>query len=116
MPSILIDRIPDDYETRSFTDDVRMDAEIGTFSGHASAFNYVDSYATAFDKRAFNKTITDKEGRIPVLFFHQPTEMIGPARTLKPDKVGLYHESKAIDDGVPEPTCWRICAAARRWG
>jgi HK97 family phage prohead protease len=76
-----------------------MDAEIGTFSGHASAFNYVDSYATAFDKRAFNKTITDKEGRIPVLFFHQPTEMIGPARTLKPDKVGLYHESKAIDDG-----------------
>ena len=43
MPSILIDRIPDDYETRSFTDDVRMDAEIGTFSGHASAFNYVDS-------------------------------------------------------------------------
>jgi HK97 family phage prohead protease len=99
MPNPLIDRIPDSYEVRSFTDDVRMDAEIGTFTGHASAFNYVDSYQTAFDRKAFNKTITDKEGRIPVLFFHERTEMIGPVRTLKPDKVGLYHESKAIEDG-----------------
>jgi HK97 family phage prohead protease len=99
MPDILLNRIPDTYEVRSFADDLRMDAEIGTFDGHASVFDAVDSYRTAFDRKAFNKTLADKEGRIPVLFFHEPKEMIGPAQTLKPDKIGLYHQSKAIEDG-----------------
>lgn len=99
MPNLLIDRIPDNYEVRSFTDDVRMDAEMGTFNGHASAFRFVDSYDTVFDRKSFNKTLNDKGDRMPVIFFHQPTEVIGPVRVLKPDKVGLYHESKAIEDG-----------------
>lgn len=96
--NILTDRIPDSYEVRSFSE-VRADAELGTFTGHASAWKAVDSYATTFDRKAFNKTIADKEGRIPVLFFHDPKEMVGPARTLKPDGTGLYHESKAVEDG-----------------
>jgi HK97 family phage prohead protease len=98
-PAVLLNRIPDSYEVRSFADDVRADADLGTFTGHAAVFGNVDSYLTAMDKKAFNKTIADKRDRIPVLFFHDPTEMIGPARTLKPDDVGLYHESKAIEDG-----------------
>lgn len=99
MTTPLLNRIPDTYEVRSFADDLRADAELGTFTGHASMFWNVDSYGTAMAPKAFRKTLADKGDRIPVLFFHEPTEMIGPVRVLKEDKAGLYHESKAIDDG-----------------
>src|SRR5690606_24914309 len=69
------------------------------FTGHASVFWNVDSYMTAVAPTAFRKTIADKGDRIPVLFFHEPKEMIGPARKLEENARGLYHESKAVDDG-----------------
>lgn len=99
MVTLLLNRIPDSYEIRAFSDDLRTDAEIGTFTGHASMFWNTDSYLTAMAPKSFRKTLADKRDRIPVLFFHEPTEMIGPARTLKEDRQGLYHESKAIEDG-----------------
>lgn len=98
MGTPLINRIPDSYEVRSFTDDLRADPEVGSFTGHASNFWNVDSYGTAMAPKAFRKTIADKGDRIPVLFFHEPKEMVGPARVLREDGQGLYHESVAVDD------------------
>lgn len=99
MATPLLNRIPDSYEVRSFSDDLKTDAEEGSFTGHASVFWNVDSYGTAVSPNAFKRTIEHKGDRIPVLFFHEPKEMIGPARTLRENDKGLYHESTAIDDG-----------------
>lgn len=98
MTTPLLNRIPDTYEVRSFHE-VRAEAEIGSFTGHASAFWYADSYGTAFAPKAFKRTLSLKEGRIPVLYFHEPKEVVGPAKLLREDKTGLYHESKAVEDG-----------------
>lgn len=98
MTTPLLNRIPDTYEVRSFHE-VRAEAEIGSFTGHASAFWYADSHGTAFAPKAFKRTLSLKEGRIPVLYFHEPKEVVGPAKMLREDKTGLYHESKAVEDG-----------------
>jgi HK97 family phage prohead protease len=90
--------IPDSYDVRAFHE-VRVDSDLGTFDGHASAFWSVDSYNTAFAPKAFRETLGKKGDRIPVLFFHDPTEMVGPALQLKEDKTGLFHHSKVIEDG-----------------
>ena len=98
--------MPDEIEIRRIPeDDIRANAELGTFDGYASAFRYVDSYATAFMPGAFRKTINDhklKDGgsRIPAVFFHEPTQMVGPVTALGEDQRGLAFSARAIDDGA----------------
>lgn len=96
----------DVYELRAIPDDeFRADAEAGTFSGHASAFRFVDDHGTAFLPGAFRKTIKDhatRDGgsRIPAVWFHDPDRLVGPVTSLAEDDKGLAFTARAVDDGA----------------
>lgn len=91
-------RIPATFDVRAFAE-LRTDAEVGTFEGHAAVFWAVDSYGTAFAKKAFRKSLADKADRIPLLFGHDPSAMVGPVLEAKEDQTGLFFRAKAVDDG-----------------
>lgn len=97
MTELLTHRIPDTYEVRSVAE-VRADADLGTFDGHASVFWAADDHVSAFTPKAFRKTIADKGDRLAVHYFHDPMAVVGPITTLREDKVGLFHESRAVED------------------
>lgn len=94
-----------DFEQRAVPDsEFRADAQTGTFSGHASAFRFVDDWGTAFLPGAFKKTIKDwatRDGgsRIPAVWFHDPSALVGPVTHLSEDDKGLRFEAKAVEDG-----------------
>jgi HK97 family phage prohead protease len=100
MPVPIIDRIPDSYDTCAFdVVETRAEAEAGTFTGLASFFWAIDDRGTVFSPKAFKHTISRKGDRLPVLWMHDPKEMIGPVRSIREDRQGLSHESLAVDDG-----------------
>lgn len=69
-----------------------MDDE-GNFSGHAAVFGNVDLKGDIIQKGAFKKTIKDKNGKIPILLQHNPSNPIGIGQ-IKEDAHGLKIEGK----------------------
>ncbi len=97
MPDVLTDRIPPEYEVRAVAE-LRAgepDDPPGTFTGYASVFWQVDDYLTAFAPKAFRKSIADRAGRVPMLWYHDPEKLIGPVIDLKEDKHGLAFKARA---------------------
>lgn len=67
--------------------ETRFDApgEDGTFEGYAVRFGAVDTYRTSFDRNAFVL-----EGRsIPLLWSHDPSQVVGSVRQISADAAGL---------------------------
>ena len=44
----------------------------GQFTGYASVFGVQDSYGTVFGRGCFQKTISEHQGRFPILWMHNP--------------------------------------------
>lgn len=60
-------------------------AEDGTIEGLAVRFDVVDSYGTTFDRRAFTW-----DGRsLPLLWSHNPGEVVGSVRSISVEAEGL---------------------------
>lgn len=67
--------------------EVRFDAttEDGSFEGYAVRFGVTDSYRTTFDRHAFTL-----EGRsLPLLWSHDPSQVVGSVRQITADDTGL---------------------------
>ena len=70
------------------------------YAGYAATFFTVDSYATAFARGAFRKTLRERRDRVRVLWQHDPDHgTIGRHLTLKEDRTGLFVDVALIDDG-----------------
>jgi HK97 family phage prohead protease len=62
----------------------------GVLTGTAIAFDMLDQHGTTFDKRAFNL-----DGhRIPLLWGHDPNEVIGSVRAINADTSGLQIQAR----------------------
>ena len=101
MPDDLLTKLPPDYEVRAVAEVRAADPDDppGTFAGYASVFWQVDDWLTAFAPKAFRKSVADKAGRIPMLWFHDPAALIGPVVEAKEDKRGLAFKARAGETG-----------------
>jgi hypothetical protein len=68
----------------------KMDDDAGTFSGYASTWGTVDSYADTVEKGAFKRTLKNKK-EFPLLWSHNVDEPIGIMTAIEDDK-GLLIE------------------------
>ena len=101
MPDDLLTKLPPDYEVRAVAEVRAADPDDppGTFAGYASVFWQVDDWLTAFAPKAFKRSIAHKEGRIPMLWFHDPAALIGPVVESKEDARGLFFKARAGETG-----------------
>jgi uncharacterized protein len=66
--------------------EVRFDsADDGTIEGYAVRFDTVDAYRTTFDRNAF----AGANDRIPLLWNHDPAQVVGSVRSIAPQDTGL---------------------------
>jgi len=72
-----------------------VDEDEGIFEGYASTWTKTpDAYGDIVDKGAFKKTIKENNGRVKILWNHNPDEPIGIPVELREDDVGLYVKGK----------------------
>lgn len=71
----------------------------GFYTGYASIFGNVDLDGDVIQKGAFKKTIREKKGKVPIVWFHDPTEPIGLAHVEEDDR-GLKVEGQLNLDVV----------------
>jgi uncharacterized protein len=94
-------------ETRALSGELRAagaddaDKPEGWVSGHASVFWSVDDRLTAFAPRAFRKSLERRQGRLPLLWFHDPSALIGKVDAAREDKDGLAFEGRILVDEPP---------------
>jgi len=78
-------------ERKALRFDIKEIGDEGTFNGYAST-RKKDLHGDIVDKGAFNHTINMSGGRVPLLWFHDPTSPIGMTTMLQEDERGLYME------------------------
>lgn len=71
----------------------------GFYTGYASVFGNVDLDGDVVQRGAFKKTIKEKKGKVPILWFHDPSEPIGLAH-VEEDEHGLKFEGQLNLDVV----------------
>lgn len=76
-------------ERKAFRLRVKQLDDTGMFEGYASVFGNEDSYGDVVERGAFSKTISDKQGRFPILWQHNPDEPIGVSTGMTEDMHGL---------------------------
>lgn len=96
--------------------DGRADPESGGFSGYASTFWRIDSYFTAVAPAAFNKTLSERRDKVPVLYQHNPDWNIGVPTQIDVDAKGLYHDSTITDDGAEGTVALKRLRGGNRFG
>jgi HK97 family phage prohead protease len=84
--------------------------------GHSSTFWVVDSYYTAIAPGAFQKSLTERGDKIPLLYQHDPSINIGIPEVQREDEKGLYIEAAIFDDGADGTTLTRRLRAGARYG
>lgn len=78
------------WATKDFRLDVKeIDGTTGEFTGHAAAFGNVDLQGDLIEPGAFAKTIADRNGRVPILWQHDPYNPIGVSTSMSEDEKGL---------------------------
>lgn len=65
----------------------------GFYTGYASVFGNIDLDGDVIQRGAFKKTIKEKKGRVPIVWFHDPSEPIGLA-SVEEDDHGLKVEGQ----------------------
>jgi HK97 family phage prohead protease len=91
----------DTFEVRATTDVDGGGAEV---SGYVCVFNCVDSHISAFAPGAFTKTLSERDGKIPLLYQHNPALNIGLPSEHKVDQRGLFVTARIFDDGAEGST------------
>jgi HK97 family phage prohead protease len=71
--------------------------EKGEFSGYASTFGNEDLGGDIIMPGAFSKTISEKQD-LPILWGHNPREVIGVNRSMKEDAKGLQVTGQLVMD------------------
>ncbi len=84
---------------------IPIDAE-GRFSGYASVFNRLDAGGDMVLPGAFRQSLTNRRGRIRLLFQHDPKEVVGQWEALGEDRHGLFVAGRLVP-GVPRADALR---------
>lgn len=71
-------------EIRGFKFETREAEDEGHFEGIANAYDVIDDYGSKFQRGAFKKTLEEQD-KIPLVWFHDPTQPIGQARAWETD-------------------------------
>lgn len=77
------------YEHKDFKfslNDVKADADDGTFTGYASIFGVKDSWGDVVMPGAFKRTIKAHKGMFPLLWYHDVTQPLGNIEVEEDDK------------------------------
>ena len=95
-------------ETKMFEFDIKeLDENTGVVTGHCSAFHIVDSDEDIVEPGAFERTIKDKQGMVPILSQHRHDKEIGMTTELMEDGKGLFFKGqlyvKQSDDDMYVP-------------
>ena len=88
-------------ERKSFRLEIKDLGEMGTFTGHANAFNNVDTYGDIVQAGAFKQTLSKwrSKGRpIPLLWQHDETQPIGYLESATEDSKGLAVTGRLLLD------------------
>ena len=91
---------PRKIEYRAATEAPVVDEFEGEVSGYLTTWWVVDSFGTAFAPTAFDKTLSERRERLPLLYQHNPDFAIGRLTNIESDDIGLKHSSTVIDDGA----------------
>lgn len=78
-----------DLKTKNLTLEVKLVDDTGTFEGHGSVFDVVDSYGDVVVKGAFVKTLSERGPKVKLLWQHKHDEVIGVFESLGEDEYGL---------------------------
>lgn len=70
--------------------------EDGTFEGYASTFGNVDLDGDRVDPAAFNRTLKNFRGEVPILFDHDPGRPIGVTTEMTTDARGLRIKGRLV--------------------
>lgn len=70
------------------------------FGGYASVFGVIDSQYDEVVPGAFEKSLIKREGRIAMLFNHDPAHVIGHWDVVKEDPYGLWVEGFLVDSDM----------------
>lgn len=103
-----------DLMFRAFPLEVRStNKERGEIVGHASVYGVVDSFETVFDEGAFDKSLREQGGRVPMTHMHQPTVGVGMAQAesdgdgllINPGRLNIKRSAAALEvfAGLPHP-------------
>lgn len=76
--------------------------DTGNFSGYGAVFNNVDLGKDIIDVGAFNRTIKNHGGIIPILFNHWSDKEIGLSSSLKENDTGLLLSAKLYISDDPK--------------
>lgn len=98
------------------TFEVRAIDDGAGITGYSSTFWAVDSYFTAMAPGAFQRSLTERADRIPLLYNHDPAINIGLPDVQREDDKGLYLEASIFDDGADGSTLTRRLRAGARYG
>lgn len=87
-------------EHKALRFEVKEIDEAGEFKGYAST-RKKDLHGDIVAKGAFSHTVNMSGGRVPLLWFHDPTSPIGMTTVLQEDERGLYMEGQLDLDIEP---------------
>ena len=75
--------------------ETRAESEEGVFSGYVVTWNTVDSYNTTFQRGSFKKTISERTGKVKLLWNHDFEGMpLGSILELREDDKGLFFRAQ----------------------
>lgn len=98
------------------TFEVRATNDGGGISGYSSTHWKVDSYGTAMAPGCFQKSLSERGDRIPILLNHDIYLNVGIPDVQREDDKGLYIEATIFDDGADGTTLMRRLRAGARYG
>lgn len=68
-----------------------------SFEGYAAVFGNRDSYGDIIQQGAFARTLNSDQGRVKVLFQHNPSNPIGKPTEMREDDRGLFVKARIAD-------------------
>lgn len=83
-------------ETRAC--EYRADTERPGFEGYAARYLTPDSHGSVFARGAFRKTIAERGNRLPLLYNHDPNQVIGKVTEVRSDSQGLRFRADVIEE------------------
>ena len=76
----------------------RADTEKPGFEGYAARYLTPDSHGSVFARGAFRKTLAERGNRLPLLFNHDPNQVIGKVTEARSDSKGLKFRADVIEE------------------
>lgn len=76
----------------------RADAERPELEGYAARYLIPDNHGSVFARGAFRKTLAERGNRLPLLFNHDPNQVIGRVTEARSDSKGLKFKANVIEE------------------